>query len=148
MTIHTFLGWAAEEADVPEVMLIHWVIIKEPNKLTEYEGAIYVLSESVEQPKGNKFIQFFQYRKDKVEPRLYEIRYSRSLHEQLQKEVMSKLKTGQPVLGRLRKADKTGMGKNKGEGEAKKSGEGSESQEQDWEFHELLPSEVHRKPDR
>ena len=59
MTIHTFLGWSAREADMPEKMLIHWVIIKEPNKLTSYDGAIYILSESVEEPKGNKFIRFY-----------------------------------------------------------------------------------------
>ena len=29
-----------------------------------------------------------------------------------------------------------------------RDGEGSESQNTDWEFHELLPSEIHQKPDR
>ena len=109
MTIHTFLGWSAREADMPEKMLIHWVIIKEPNKLTSYDGAIYILSESVEEPKGNKFIRFFQYRKDKIEPRLYEVEYSRKLHEQLEEKVRAKLKNGQPVLGKLEKTDKSGV---------------------------------------
>ena len=28
-----------------------------------------------------------------------------------------------------------------------KKGGGSESQEQDWQFHELRPSDIHQKPD-
>ena len=35
--IHTFLGWAAEQNDIPEKISIHWVIIKEPNKILDYE---------------------------------------------------------------------------------------------------------------
>ena len=46
-TIHSFLGWPANEQDMPEKILIHWVIIKEPNKLTEFDGAIYILLESI-----------------------------------------------------------------------------------------------------
>ena len=60
-SIHSFLGWAAHEGDMPEKMLIHWVIIKEPNKFTKFEGGIYVLLESVEKRDGNRFLEFFQY---------------------------------------------------------------------------------------
>ena len=35
-----------------------------------------------------------------------------------------------------------------GEGKNDKKGEGSESQKQDWEFHELRPSEIHQKPEQ
>ena len=31
--IHTFLGWGADQKDMPDKVAIHWVIIKEPNGL-------------------------------------------------------------------------------------------------------------------
>ena len=93
--------------------------------------------------------KFFGYRKEKIEPRLHGLKYDRELHEQLEKNVMPKLKSGQPVAGKfLKKAagkkKGDGFGKEKGEGK----GDGSESQKQTWEFHELRPSEIHRKPER
>ena len=72
-SIHTFLGWPALESDVPEKVLIHWVIIKEPNKYTKYDGRIFVLLESVGEPKSNFLARFFGYRKERVEPRLHGI---------------------------------------------------------------------------
>ena len=141
-TIHTFLGWPAEQGDMPEKILVHWVIIKEPNKLAGLEGGIFVLAESAEEIKASKVSKFFGYNKGKIEPRLYELEYSRKLHEQLQK-IKSKLGNGQPVFGKITKDGKSGTGE---EGEQKKDGDGSESQDQDWEFHELLPSEIHNKP--
>jgi len=144
-TIHTFLGWPADENDMPEKVLIHWVIIKEPNKVKEFDGAIYVLLETAEDIKANKVAKFFGHQSDRIEPRLFELKYNRELHEQLQK-IKSKLKNGQPVFGKLIKEGKKGNPKD-GKGKANKKGEGSESQEQDWQFHELLPSEIHQKPD-
>jgi hypothetical protein len=147
-TVHSFLGWPAEEDDMPEKILIHWVIIKEPNKHTKSSGAIYILLESVEQSKDNRLLKFFGYKKDKIEPRLYELKYSRGLHETLQKRVMLKLKSGQPVIGKLSKMkSRKGIGKD-GKGDPKQKGDGSESQEQEWFFHRLLPSELQGKPSR
>ena len=60
---------------------------------------------------------------------------------------MPKLKRGQPVIGKLTKENKQGVRKN-GEGTSAQKGGGSESQEQEWHFHELLPSEIHQKPER
>ena len=140
-SIHSFLGWPANENDMPEKVLIHWVIIKEPNKFTEFAGAIYVLAQSIE--KETNFVEkFFGYRKDTLEPRLYRLGYNRSLHENLEKNIMPKLKTGQPVYGKLTKHAKPGFRSGKGK---KGEGDGSESQEQEWHFHELLPSEIHDK---
>ena len=144
-TIHSFLGWPANEEDMPEKILIHWVIIKEPNKLTEFDGAIYILLESIEESKGNKISKFFGYSSDRLEPRLYGLKYSRNLHEQLQK-IKGKLAKGQPVMGKLSKGKDGGKGKNGKGKKSDKNGDGSESQEQDWQFHELLPSEIHGKP--
>jgi len=142
LCIHSFLGWPANESDMPEKMLIHWVIIKEPSKLTSFEGGIYILSESADEVKASEILRFFGYKNKHREPRLYSVKYSRDLHEQLEKGVKSKLKNGQPVLGKLSKIK--GL-KRKGEGESKK-GQGDESQKQEWQFHELLPSEIQPKP--
>ena len=145
-SIHTFLGWPALEDDMPEKALIHWVIIKEPNKLIQSKGRIYVLSESVQEPKYNFFAKFFGYQKEKIEPRLYSLKYSRALHEQMEKGLMGKLGKGQPVPGKFTKEKGNSKGGQKGDKGKGKNGDGSESQEQDWEFHELLPSEIHSKP--
>ena len=55
-SIHSFLGWPASEDDIPEKMLIHWVVIKEPNKFTKFDGAIYILLESAEEESNSFFI--------------------------------------------------------------------------------------------
>ena len=91
VSIHTFLGWPALEDDLPDKMAVHWVIIKEPNKLTKFNGRIYVLAESVRVSDSNFFGRFFGYKKEKVEPRLYGLKYSREIHAQLEKGVLSKL---------------------------------------------------------
>ena len=146
--MYSFLGWPANEDDMPEKVLIHWVIIKEPNKFTQFDGKIYVLLESAEEPETNRLLMFFGRDKDKAEPRLYGLGYSRELHEQLEKEVIPKLRKGQPVVGKLTKKGGEGEKDKKGKGKPDKKGDGSESQEQGWFFHELLPSEIHQKPER
>lgn len=144
-SIHTFLGWPADQEDMPQKVLLHWVIVKEPNKAKEYKGAIYVLLESAEEIKANKFARFFGYNDDSIKPRLFQLRYSRQMHEKLEG-VMSKLKQGQPALGEFKKGEE-GKAKMKGKkGEPKNDGDGSESQEQDFEFHELRPSDFQGKP--
>jgi len=148
LSISTFLGWAAHEGDMPDKVLIHWVIIKEPNKFTKFNGKIYVLLEAANEKEPNKFIKFFGYKKEKVEPRLYGLAYSRSLHEQLEKSVIPRLRKGQPVTGKLAKGEPKGEKGKKGneKGPNNKKG-GSESQEQEWHFHELRPSDFQSKPE-
>ena len=93
--------------------------------------------------------KFFGYRKEKLEPRLHGLKYDRNLHEQLEKSVIPRLRRGQPVAGKLmKKSEGTGKGNNSDIKGGNEKGEGSESQEQEWQFHELLPSEIHRKPER
>ena len=145
-TIHTFLGWPANEQDMPEKILIHWVIIKEPNKLLKLDGSIHILLESLDEVETNELSKFFGYRREELEPRLFRLSYSRGLHEQLEK-MKGKLMSGRPVLGKLTKDGGDGLSK-KGEGNSGEKGGGSESQEQEWHFHELLPSDIHRKPDQ
>ena len=143
-SIHTFLGWPALEDDMPDKILIHWVIVKEPNKSINYNGRIFILLESVDEEESSALARFFGYRKEKIEPRLYGLKYSRGLHEQLEG-IKGKLKSGQPVAGKLKKKGEQGKGKGNGKSKSDKKGGGSESQEQDWEFHELLPSDFHNK---
>tara|TARA_Y100000310_G_C20574876_1_gene759926 strand:- start:721 stop:1296 length:576 start_codon:yes stop_codon:yes gene_type:complete len=145
-SIHSFLGWPADENDMPEKMAIHWIIIKEPNKFTKSNGRIYVLAESVTE-ESSSLVRFFGYKQPKIEPRLYGIKYNRDLHEQIEKQVMPKLKSGRPVAGKFMKG-KSRQGASKGtSGTPKGKGGGSESQEQEWHFHELQPSDIHRKPE-
>ena len=134
---------------MPEKVMVHWVIIKEPNKFTKSAGRIYILAESIGEAESNFLARFFGYKKEKVEPRLYGLEYSRNLHEQLEKGIIPKLKMGQPVVGRLKKAKpRPRLRASFGIAKSDKKGGGSESQEQEWHFHELLPSEIHRKPER
>ena len=140
----SFLGWPANKYDMPEKTLLHWVVIKEPNKLTGDKGGIYVLGESVyKEDRG--VVNMFNYKIKGIKPRLFEFPYSRKLHEQLEKGVMAKLKKGQPVQGKFKENSKS-SGRKGDKGKNGEDGDGSESQEQDWEFHELSPSEIHRKP--
>ena len=147
-TIHSYLGWPALKSDMPDKVLIHWVIVKEPNKVTKSKGAIYFLIESAEEKKDS-WLNVFTYKSDTPEPRLFALPYSRGLHEQIEKQMRQKLQQGQPVLGRLSKIKNSGkrMGKNSIAKDGKDGG-GSESQEQDWEFHQLRPSDFLRKPER
>ena len=80
------------------------------------------------------------------EPRQYKLPYSREMHEKLAAGTIPKLKKGQPVFGKFTKP--TGKKGKKGSGDKKSDtdGGGSESQEQDWEFHELRPSDFLQKP--
>ena len=77
-SIHTFLGWPALEEDMPEKIVMHWVIVKEPNKFTKSEGRIFILLESAGEPKSHFLARFFGYRKEKIEPRLF-VTYSSSI---------------------------------------------------------------------
>jgi hypothetical protein len=91
--------------------------------------------------------KIFGYSKDGIEPRLYQLEYNRTLHENLQNNIVPKLKAGQPVYGKLSK-EKRESKLGRASGKTPSKSHGSESQEQEWHFHELLPSEIHQKPDR
>lgn len=143
-TVHGFLGWPARDSDLPDKVKIHWVVVKEPDKLTGDVGSIFILAEPFSKPKGNAIVRFFGYKKQPREPRQYGLPYNRKLHEQLAKNVIPKLKKGQPVFGKLTKGDKSGK-KGSGSDPSQKSG-GSESQQQGFEFHELRPSDFLEKP--
>lgn len=101
-SIHSFLGWPANEDDMPEKVLIHWVIIKEPNKLTDPKGSISILLQSAEKPKGNSLSKMFGYKVEGLEPRLFKLKYNRKLHEKLEN-IKEGLGKGQPFMGKLKR---------------------------------------------
>jgi len=145
-TIHSYLGWPAHEEDVPDKVLVHWVVVKEPNKQIDFNGAIYFMLESIKEEE-NSLLKFFGYRSDNPEPRLFGFPYSRELHEQIEEQMRGKLQRGQPVLGNLKKGKK-GKPKLGNSEKAEGDGDGSESQKQEWQFHFLRPSDFLKKPER
>jgi len=140
-SLTSFLGHPALAEDMAEKVMIHWVVVREPAKLTDDPGAIYLLVESRKKEQGWAK-DVFGYKSDVSKPRLFGLPYSRDLHEHLAKNVMPSLKEGQPVYGLFTKKDKDGNSK-KG-GDDKKS-HGGESQEQEWVFHLLRASDFLRK---
>lgn len=155
-SLSSFLGWSAMDKDLPEKISIHWVVIKEPSKITSDKGRIYLLLEAFRTKYESRLLNMFGYKARKDEPRLFSIPYSRELNESLQKEVIPRLKNGQVVDGRITKGDGKGNGngkgkgkgkggKGKGDGEGDGEGGGSESQEQEYHFYNLKPGEIQKK---
>lgn len=156
-SISSFLGWGA--TDMPEKVSIHGVVIKEPNPIQRSKGSIFLTVESFHNIYEKKALSMFGYNCEKYEPRLYRLPYSRKLHEQLEKEVIPRLKEGQVVDGLFKKKGKgesdgngegdgsEGKGKKGSAGKGNKNGNegGSESQEQEYHFYNLPPSEIQRK---
>lgn len=159
-TIATFLGWSALERDIPETVSIHHVIIKEPSKINNDKGRIYILVESGRNQYDRLFLRMFSYENKANEPRLFSVPYTRGLHEKMQKDVIPRLKNGGVVTGKFKKGkggDGTGDGDGDGDGKGGKgkggkgngkgkggdgNGGGSESQEQEYHFYELVPSDI------
>ena len=140
-SLTTFLGHPAHGEDMAEKVLIHWVIIHEPAKLTGDPGAIYALVESP--PVDQSWIKkVFGYKTVHTQPRLFGLPYDREMHEQLAKNVIPSLKKGQAVYGSFKQ--KAGNSKNSNDNKNKKS-HGGQSQEQEWEFHLLRPSDFLEK---
>lgn len=145
-SITSFLGWGA--TDMPERVSIHGVVVKEPNPFQKSRGSIFLTVESYHNIYENRLLHMFGYNSEKQEPRMYRLPYSRNLHEQLEHEVIPKLREGQVVDGAFKKGKAKGKdaakGK-KGDGKQDGKGDGSESQEQEYQFYNLNPSEIQPK---
>ena len=151
-SLSTFLGWSASGSLVPEIIQIHSVIIKEPNRQLNNKGRIYLLLDAVINKLDNKALNMLQiHGETKHQPRLFSVPYSRKLHEDLEKSVIPRTKQGQIVTGRLKKE---GPGKQqqqqqaggaKGTDSSKGDKGGSESQTQDLRFYNLKPGEITKK---
>lgn len=141
-SLGSYAGWPAA-ATPPEEFTLNWVVVREPNKTTKDAGAIYLwLTGDSNEP--NTIFNIFKYKSSGHEPRAYELPYSTEMHEKAQK-AKGLLMRGKVVRGK--KGGKPGL---PGEGDGDGSGKGGDSKgpgkkgslsnEQDYEFHELLPS--------
>ena len=100
-SFHNFMGWPTEETISTQYSQLIWFQIKEPSKITNHPGAIYLwvreLS-SKEEPEGLTLTQlsnpmtWFTYPDESV-PRAYKIPYSKKKHRELRKAANAR-KTG------------------------------------------------------
>jgi len=156
LSLDSIMGWAAHK-NMPTVITIRHIVIKEPSPSIGSPGGIYIL---IEHPptRHNLFLHTFGYNAAHPEPRLFKLPYSRELHEQLQA-VMSQLNNGQTVTGKLTKGEGNGkdQGNRNGNGGKGTQGNGrgdkgdrgdkggSDSLGVPWVFHVLPPSYFRRK---
>ena len=149
VSINGLLGWPTTDGP-PQKFEIHWVLVEEPNKKTGNSGAIYIWASDINVDKQS--FSPFGSKKPLDKPRLYQLPYSRSTHEQTEA-ILERLKKGERYMATLdgegqgkegEESDKAGEGR-EGEGKSGESGDGSLSQQQDPVFHELPP---HKLPDK
>jgi hypothetical protein len=158
-SISSFLGWGADSKQLPKIISVRSVVIKEPNIIAKQEGGIYFLIEQPTVEYNDKILKVFAYNTVESQPRLFVLPYSRKLHEQLSKDgersVIKRTQRGQIVRGTLTKGFSDGTSNNNGEGKDGKNGNkkdgkdkkggSSESQEQEWIFYDLKPSYFQEK---
>lgn len=124
-TLDSSMGWSAigkPGKNIPEIVTIRNIVIREPNPSLSFDGSIYLLLDMTENKTDSTLLRLFGHIPEGVEPRLYRLPYSRSLHEQLQKSVIPRLLKGQTVTGRLKKGPR---GEDEGEGEFDGEGDGN-----------------------
>jgi hypothetical protein len=88
-------GWPTEQ-ELPEKFLIHWVMVKEPDKSTEDDGGVYIWVQTLSSDE-NSTLKFFQ-TDETLEPRAYRMEYSVEMHE-LALNMKARLLEGRPILG-------------------------------------------------
>ena len=150
-SLENLLGWPSGQP-LPDKFQVHWVEIREPDKKTKEQGAIYVWatnsSEFYKKDGLNDwrklFMSFQSY--DPGEPRAYRLSYSKEDHKKAQ-QAIELIKGGSKVVGGNRKGKGKGKGKGgKGDGDGKKkNGGGSLSRNGGVYFEKLPPS---RLPDK
>lgn len=143
VSINGLLGWPTTDGP-PQKFEIHWLLVEEPNKKTGDPGAVYMWASDADTDKQS--FSPFGSEKPLDKPRLYQLPYSRSMHEQTEA-ILKKLKKGERYMAALGEEGKEGSGKagdggREGEGKNGKSGDGSLSQQQDFIFHELPPAKL------
>ena len=143
-SLENLLGWPSNQS-LPEKFQVHWIEIKEPNKKTREQGAIYVWATNLNQTDKEEgwdgwrrlFVSFNNY--DPREPRAYRLAYSKQDHEEAEK-ALGFLKGGSKVGGGNGKGKGKGKGgKGDGEGGKKNGGGGSLSRNGGVYFEKLPP---------
>lgn len=153
-SLSTLQGWPVE-VEMPARFEIKWLFTEEPDKKSRRPGAVYVWALDLDagRAKGRPFFLRLHRRGEGPEPRIYQLPYSRPLHEQA-REIQDKLMGGQRFFGVMKKgvpgeggAPGTGTGR-KGEAKGVAHGEGDVREgrkgapyaiHQDYVFHELPP---------
>lgn len=143
-------------AQMPDKFEVKWVDVEEPNKKTGDPGSIRVWAKDIA-PKPSDQIKLHQ-KEMSGDPRVYELPYSRQMHEQCQG-IKKQIAGGKRYFGQMgavagkmgemgqgKKGDGKGGGKKgsgrKGNGKLAADGNGrggSFSQEQEMMFYELPP---------
>mgnify|MGYP003335439861 CR=1 FL=1 len=148
-------GWPTDTS-VPEKVIVHWMLVKEPSKLNSKDkGFVYLWGteidseNKVKETKINKWTSPFIAKKHSIEPRTYRLPYSEDLHKKTV-QAMKMIRAGKNIVaegmklgsgeGEPSQAFGKKEGKNKGKGK-----QGSLSQEQDFMFYELPPFKMQDK---
>jgi len=159
-SLSTLQGWPVE-SDMPPRFEIKWIHTAEPNKRTGSPGAVYVWAVDLDpQTARRKPLYMRLHRKGQgLEPRIYELAYSRPLHEQAE-EIQQMIKGGGRYYGFMKKgipgeAESAGEGSGKmgrADGMSLSDDGGSEggtaasyATHQDYVFHELPPPRLPEK---
>jgi hypothetical protein len=153
-SLATLQGWPVE-TDMPPRFEIKWIHTAEPNKKTGSPGAVYVWAVDLDPRTARRKPLYMRlHRKGEgSEPRIYELAYSRPLHEQAE-EIQQTIMGGGRFFGSMKKGipGEAGSGR-KGSGRMGRAGgtdlsDGAESEageaasyatHQDYVFHELPP---------
>ena len=149
MSIPNFAGWPSDDS-LPNKFLVHWIVVKEPDKKTKEAGHIYIWASNLSGTEEEEDIGWRQYLlsfaiQDMKEPRSYRTPYSMEGHERADG-ALGKIRAGESVMGKNngKKGEgdggKKGKGKGEGkggEGKGKGKGGGSFSNSDDISFHDL-----------
>ena len=112
-SFHNFMGWPSEETIATKYSELIWFQIKEPSKITNYPGAIFLWVREI--PKSEKTegltlrqltnpMVWFTY-PDESAPRAYKIPYSKEKHRELRKAAEGR-KTGVKTYVEVKKGEK------------------------------------------
>jgi hypothetical protein len=139
--LETLQGFATS-SPLPEKFEVHWVLAKEPNKITKDEGAILVWARSLTPNEDPDILVTKLHNKNSVdEPRSYKLPYTRLLHEQSQ-QIQGFIRKGGRFFGSMKPGEGQGFGqagKNKGTGQGQPGGAdgGSLTRGGDMMFYQL-----------
>jgi hypothetical protein len=132
---------------LPDQFEIHWAVVKQPSKTTDFPGVILVWVTSLKRVDilwGSPWLDLIETCKL---PKVYALPYSKNDHRGMNA-VLGKIREGQRVIGE-RGRGKNGEGKGKGppgEGKGQKGGQGwSFSIDGDLKFYKLPPPIIPNK---
>ena len=160
-SVDSYMGWPSKH-DPPRRFQVHWVIVDEPVKGSKDPGAIYVMLTQMPHPDDEKielswkrYVTILGYSGRERSPRLYQVPYTRPLHQQMAK-IQGMLMKGQVVVGEFTPGKGMGQpddgegkpgegnGQGKGKGKDGKAGKGRGYRGDnwgmgDWKFYQLPP---------